>query len=167
MNLVEIGWTGKAHGLKGEIKLRVAEHFAEDLLESKSLLIGDPPVPYFVEYFRGGGAIIAKFENLDQREQIKLLSNQPLFLQAQQITAKAPKEDTPFDYLVGYHIIAEDYPELGPITGVMDLPEHYLAELEHDGKSILIPLHENLIVGEDAGAKRLEMRLPRGLLELG
>jgi 16S rRNA processing protein RimM len=80
MDLVEIGWTGKAHGLKGEIKLRIASHFEDDLLEAKSLLIGDPPVPYFVEYFRGGGAIIAKFENLDQREQLVLLSNQPVFL---------------------------------------------------------------------------------------
>lgn len=166
MDLVEIGWTGKAHGLKGEIKLRVAEHFEDDLLEAKSLLIGDPPIPYFVEYFRGGGAIIAKFENLDQREQLNLLSNQPLFLQAHQVTAEAPTGDTPFDHLVGYHIIAEHYPELGPISGIMDLPEHYLAELEHEGKSILIPLHENLILGEDAGARQLKMQLPQGLLEI-
>jgi 16S rRNA processing protein RimM len=166
MDLVEIGWTGKAHGLKGEIKLRIASHFEDDLLEAKSLLIGDPPVPYFVEYFRGGGAIIAKFENLDQREQLVLLSNQPVFLQEHQVSAEAPAEDTPFDHLVGYHIIAEHYPELGPITGIMDLPEHHLAELEHEGKDILIPLHEDLILGEDAGAKQVRMQLPQGLLEI-
>ncbi|MEO0732346.1 MAG: hypothetical protein AAFZ52_05900, partial [Bacteroidota bacterium] len=64
MDLTEIGWTGKAHGLRGEIKLRVLEHYEDDLLAAPSVLIGDPPVPYFFDHVRGGGAIIAKFEDL-------------------------------------------------------------------------------------------------------
>jgi 16S rRNA processing protein RimM len=168
MNLIEIGWAGKAHGLRGEIKLLVQEFYEDDLLAAKSVLIGEPPVPYFVEYLRGGGAIIGKFEGLDAREQISLLSNKPLYLMTSQVQAvEEPEPDTPWDTVIGYYIEAAGYPDLGPITGILDLPEHYLAELTHEGKDLLIPLHENLVEAIDEDAQRLTMVLPEGLLDLG
>lgn len=167
MDLTEIGFTGKAHGLKGELKLRVMEFYEEDLLKAKSLFVGDPPIPHFVEYFRGGGAIIVKFEGLNSREQVELLKNQPLWLMDSQISGKEPEAATPFDDLVGYSIRAEGYPELGPITSIVDFPQHYLAELEFAGKPVLVPLHENLILMVKEAEEIVEMQLPEGLLELG
>lgn len=168
MDLIEIGWTGKPHGLKGELKLRIQEFYEDDLLAAKSVLIGDPPVPYFVEQIRAGGAIIGKFETLDSREHVALLSGKPIWLMASQVTAiEEEGPDTPWDVIIGFSVRAEGYPVLGPITGVMDMPEHYLAELTHEGKEILIPLHENLVVSVDEEGETLEMILPEGLLELG
>ncbi|MFK8165263.1 MAG: ribosome maturation factor RimM [Lewinella sp.] len=168
MDLIEIGWTGKAHGLKGEIKLRIQEFYEEDLLATKSMLIGDPAIPYFLESLRAGGAIIAKFENLDSREQVTLLSNKPVWLLASQVTAVDEGEDlTPWDPIIGFTIKAEGYPDLGPITGIMDMPEHYLAELTHEGKAILVPLHEDLVVALDEEVETMTMVLPEGLLTLG
>ncbi len=168
MDLIEIGWTGKPHGLKGEIKLRIQEFYEDDLLAAKSLLIGDPPVPYFVERLRAGGAIIGKFETLDTREHVALLSGKPVWLQTSQVTEVAQDEpDTPWDVAIGYTIKAEGYPDLGPITGIMDMPEHYLAELTYKGKDILVPLHENLVLSVDEEGEVLEMMLPEGLLDLG
>lgn len=167
MDLVEIGWTGRSHGLKGEIKLRAQEFYEDDLLEVKSLLIGDPAVPYFVEYLRGGGAIIAKFEGIDNREQVSLLSNKPLWLLKSQVSDKPEEEDTPYDSIIGYTIMAEDYPPLGPIEAIVDLPQHYLAEIVHEGKTIFVPLHEDLIVAIKEEEKLMEMVLPGGLLDLG
>ena len=168
MDLIEIGWTGKAHGLKGEIKLRIQEFYEEDLLGAKSMLIGDPAIPYFLESLRAGGSIIAKFENLDSREQVSLLSNKPIWLLASQVVATNEGEDlTPWDPIIGFTIKAEGYPELGPITGIMDMPEHHLAELTHEGKSILVPLHEDLVLSLDEKAETMTMVLPEGLLLLG
>lgn len=166
MELTEIGWTGKAHGLRGEIKLRVLEHYEEDFLMVPSVLIGDPPVPYFIESLRGGGAIIAKFEGLDSREAVSLLSNKPLYVLSSLVQAHTPEPDTPYDEMIGWYIEAEGYPVLGPITSIVDLPEHYLAELEHAGKTVLIPLHQNLILGGRPGDKTVLMMLPEGLLDI-
>ncbi|TXF87828.1 hypothetical protein FUA23_17365 [Neolewinella aurantiaca] len=167
MDLIEIGWTSKPHGLKGEIKLRISEFYEDDLFAATSVLIGDPPVPYFVEQLRAGGAVIGKFETLDSREEVALLAGKPIWLLASQVTAvEDPEEKTPWEALVGYSIRAEGYPLLGPITGIMDLPEHYLAELKHDGKDILVPLHENLISDLEEEGKILQMVLPEGLLDL-
>jgi 16S rRNA processing protein RimM len=167
MNLTEVGWTGKAHGLRGEIKLRVLELYEDEVLEVKSVLIGEPPVPYFVEQFRSGGAIIAKFEGLDSRELVSLLSNKPLYVLSSVIAEKEPEPDTPFDALVGWFIEAEGYPRLGPISEIMDLPEHYLAEMKHEGNDILVPLHEDLIIDIREDDQTLIMVLPDGLLTMG
>jgi len=168
MNLIEIGWTGKPHGLKGELKLRIQDFYEDDLMTAESLLIGDPPVPYFLERVRAGGAIIAKFETLDAREHVAPLSGKAVWLLADQITAvKEVQPDTPWDTVIGYTISAEGYPVLGPITGIMDMPEHYLAELSHDGKDVLIPLHEELVREVDKEKEVLTMLLPDGLLDLG
>lgn len=167
MDLVEIGWTGKPHGLRGEIKLRVQEFYEDDLLAAQSVLIGDPAVPYFVEQIRAGGAVIAKFETLDSREAVAPLSGRPVWLLTSQVSEVEPEgQDTPWDAVIGFSIRAEGYPELGPIDGIVDLPEHYLAELTHGGKDILIPLHENLVTDVKADDRLLIMDLPQGLLDL-
>jgi len=164
MNLTEIGRTGRPHGLKGEIKLRVLEYYEEDLLELPSVLIGEPPVPFFVEHIRGGGALIGKFEGLDSREAVSLLSNKPLYALSSLVPEREPEPDTPYDALVGWYIEAEEYPRLGPITAIMDLPQHYLAEVTHEGRELLIPLHENLITDVREDDQTLIMDLPTGLL---
>lgn len=165
MELVEIGRLGRAHGLKGEIKAHVEDHFEEDLLNASVVLVGEPPVPYFLSGARGGGALLLSFEDLDSREQVGLLSNQPIFLKAEDISdSSAPISDNPFADLVGYTIQAEGYPGLGPIETVVDLPQHYLATINHEGKEYFIPLHEDLIITQYVDAKVLEMDLPLGLL---
>ncbi|PHI21258.1 16S rRNA processing protein RimM [Lewinellaceae bacterium SD302] len=165
MELIEIGRVGRAHGLKGEIKVHVEDHFEEDLLNASVVLIGQPSIPYFLSGARGGGALLLKFEDLDSREQVTLLSNQPIFLKAEDVSdPEPPADDNPFSKLVGYVIQAEGYASLGPIREIVDLPEHYLASIEHEGKEFFIPLHEDLIVAEYVDAKVLEMSLPEGLL---
>lgn len=164
MDLTEIGWTGRAHGLKGEIKLRVLEYYEDDLMELESVLIGDPAVPFFIESLRGGGAIIAKFEGLDSREQVAILSNKPLFALSSSVPEREPEPKTPFDALVGWHIEAETYPRFGPIREIMDLPQHYIAVIEHEGREVLLPLHENLITDVREDDQTLVMDLPTGLL---
>ena len=37
--LVKIGNTQKAHGIKGELKLNVEEHFIDDLLDAEAIFV--------------------------------------------------------------------------------------------------------------------------------
>lgn len=166
MELTQIGKIGKPHGTKGELKIFVEEHFEDDLLEAKAVFIGEPPFPYFVESIRMGGMVILQLEEVNSREMAVLLANKPLLLPDDQITAQAPLEDHPFLHLVGYTILAEGYPPMGPIAEVLDMPEHYLALLEVDGREIYIPLHEDLIQATDSEQRQLQMQLPLGLLEI-
>ena len=167
MELVEIGRTGRPHGIHGELALLIDEVYEDDLLEAKAVLIGEPAIPYFVVSFRSGGKLTVTLENFTTREAVSLLAGKPLWLPADQVTTDAPGDDTPYDGLVGYTIQAEGYPPLGPIEGIVDLPEHYLAELTYEERTVYIPLHEDLIVNVRETDTVLEMDLPAGLLELG
>ncbi len=166
MELVQIGTTGRPHGIRGELSLHVDEVYEDDLLLARAVLIGERPVPYFVEHFRQGGKLTVKLERFDTREQVMLLSNKPVLLPVSEVTAVAEEAVTPWDHLMGYLIRAEGYPELGPVVGIVDLPEHYLAEITHHEKTVYIPLHEDLIreIRNEDGL--LIMDLPGGLLDL-
>ncbi|PPK86659.1 16S rRNA processing protein RimM [Neolewinella xylanilytica] len=167
MEVIEIGRTGRPHGIKGELSVFVEEVYEDDLLAAKAVLIGEPPIPYFVRSFRTGGKLTVSLENFDTREAVVLLSGKPLWLPADQVTGEAEVEGTPWDGVVGFMIEAEGYPPLGPIEDIIDLPEHYLAELTHNEKTVFIPLHEDLVLNVRETDTVLEMQLPRGLLELG
>ncbi|NJB85510.1 16S rRNA processing protein RimM [Lewinella marina] len=166
MELVQIGTTGRPHGVRGELGLFVEEVYEDDLLLARAVLIGERPVPYFVERFRQGGKLTVKLEKFDTREQVNLLANRPLWLPAAEVSVMAPEEGTPWDEVIGYRIQAEGYPELGPIEDILDLPEHYLAEITHNEKTVYIPLHDDLVreVRNEDGL--LLMELPAGLLDL-
>jgi 16S rRNA processing protein RimM len=166
MQTVLIGRTGRPHGIRGELSLIVDDHYLDDLERARAVLIGDPPIPYFIERLIGGGKPRVKLETFDRREQVRLLANRPLHLPAEEVAQVGTGEETPYDRLVGYHISSPDYPLLGPIEAIVDLPEHYLAEITHAEKEVLIPLHPDLIERIDEGKKTVLMDLPLGLLDI-
>ena len=167
MELVEIGRTGRPHGVKGELSLHVEELYLDDLLGATAVLIGEPAIPYFVQQFRAGGKLTVTLETFATREQVSLLSGKPLWLPVDQVSAVEEAALTPWDHLIGYRIHAEGYPILGPIIDIVDLPDHYLAEIELDDKTVYIPLHDDLVIAVRDKVETVEMDLPEGLLELG
>ncbi len=166
MELTQIGRIGKPHGTAGELKAIVEEHFEDDLLAAKVLFVGTPAFPHFIEQIRMGGMVLLKLEDIDRREMASLLSNQPIFLPTEHITAEAPPDDHPYTHLIGWYIAAEGYEQLGPIVDVLDMPEHYLALLEVAGKDVFIPLHDDLVIAEDPEQQLIRMELPLGLLDV-
>ena len=167
MELVHIGRTGRPHGVRGELNLHVEELYLDDLMRAEAVLIGEPAIPYFVQQFRAGGRLTVMLETFTTREQVSLLSGKPLWLPEDQVSAVEEEALTPWDHLIGYRIHAEGYPKLGPIIGIVDLPEHYLAEIEQQGKTVYIPLHDDLVIAVREDDEAVEMDLPEGLLDLG
>lgn len=166
MEKIEIGRTGRPHGIKGELGLNVNEEYLDDLLNAPFVMIGVKPVPYPVQRFVEGGKLRVKLARFESREQVVLLSNKPLWLPADRVTVEDELPETPWDWLIGYRVEAEGYPMLGPIERIMDLPNHYLAEIVHASKTVYLPLHEDLVIGVREEDTILVMDLPGGLLEL-
>jgi 16S rRNA processing protein RimM len=167
--LVKVGRIGRPHGLRGELKISIEDHYFEDVVQQDSLLVavGSQYVPYFVEAWRNDGNLV-KLEEVDDKESAQLLQQRELYLPATQITIKEEEipVDNPFAEYVGYTIEDEISGPIGTITEIMDLPDHYLAEVDHAGKVIMIPLHDDLILAIDQQQKVIKMSLPEGLLEL-
>jgi 16S rRNA processing protein RimM len=171
-NLVKIGFTKKPHGLKGEIKLQIDDHYMEDLLETDVVLltIKGKPTPYFIEDIRVGNAIIAKFEDVDSVEAATEIGSKELSLREKDILADEERtfeEEEGMEYAdcVGYKIMDGDV-VVGTIEEVVEFPQQEMAILTREGKDILIPLNVAFVLRRDDAAKTIFMDLPKGLLEL-
>ena len=168
--LVKIGRLGRAHGLQGELKLRIEDTYLEDLPAIEHLLVAvsGQYIPYFVDYWRSDGAIV-KLEEVDNKEAATLLQQKDLYLPADQLTippTTTGPEGTPYDHWQGWCIIDDTVGTIGNIQGIIDLPQHYLAEVVYQDKLVMIPLHEDLINSSDEQAQTISMNLPAGLLDL-
>ncbi len=169
MKFTEIGRTGRPHGLKGEIKLRVAEEMEELLFDNEVFFVrvgNQAPVPYFLEEIRAGGALIAKFQGIENPEQARIISNCELLLPAKIVELLGPEKTSPYDHFIGYRIIDTTAGELAQIEEVLELPQHFLARITHEGREVLLPLHPDFILETDDDAKLIKTDLPEGLLEL-
>lgn len=169
---INIGFTKKPHGLKGEIKLQIDDKYVEDLLETDVVIltIQGKEIPFFIEDIRIGNNIIGKFEEVDTLEDAQKISSKVLSLREKDILPDElrtfdEEEGLQFEKCVGYMIVNGEE-EVGIIDEVQEFPQQEMAILTYDGRDVLIPLHPAFIVKQDDELKKIFMNLPEGLLEL-
>lgn len=167
--LVKIGRLGRTHGLQGEIKVRIEDQYLDDVLAADSLLIeiSGQYIPYFVAAWRSEGLLV-KLEEVDDKETAALLQQKDIYFPEQQLSEASPSVEqiTPYDQWIGWAIHDAEVGPIGNIASIIDLPQHYLAEVNYQGKMVMIPLHENLITKTDPDQNKVWMELPAGLLDL-
>jgi len=169
--LVKIGNTQKAHGIKGELKLNVAEHFIDDLFETEAVFIEikGQKVPYFVEDIQEGNVIFIKLEGVDSRSEAELLSQKDIFMRRSDISISDELINSGgmyYKYLEGYTLIDDVEGEIAVIEEVALFPQQEIAYVYFQNRTILIPLNEELILNVDNTAKKVFMSLPEGILGL-
>ncbi|MBL7818664.1 MAG: 16S rRNA processing protein RimM [Saprospiraceae bacterium] len=172
-NLVQIGFTKKPHGLKGEIKLHIHDQYLEDVMNTEVVIlqIKGKPTPFFVDDIRVGNAIIGKFEDIDTPEAALSIANKELFLREQDIIPDDEREfeveDDGLKYLkcIGYAIFDGEH-LVGEILDILEFPQQEMAVVEYQNREILIPLNVAFVRKKDDAAKKILMELPEGLLDL-
>ena len=169
--LIQIGFTKKPHGLKGELKLHIEDKYLEDLMNADVVVlqIKGKPTPFFVEDIRIGNAIIGKFEDIDTPEAALSIANKELSLREQDIIPDEEREievdGLQYEKCIGYKIFDGDN-EIGEILEILEFPQQEMAVIEYEKREVLIPLNSAFIVKQDDKAKKFIMDLPEGLLDL-
>jgi 16S rRNA processing protein RimM len=169
--LVKIGSTQKAHGIKGELKLNVEEHFIDDLFEVEAVLleIKGQKVPYFVEDIQEGNIIFIKLEGVDSRNEAEQLMHKDLYLRREDISISDELINSGgmyFKYLEGYILFDDVEGEIAMIEEVVSFPQQEMAYIMYQDRTILIPLNDELIIEVDKENKKVTMSLPYGILSL-
>jgi 16S rRNA processing protein RimM len=165
-----IGFTEKPHGISGELKLRINEAYLADLadLEMLYIVLKGKPTPYFIAELRGGTKLIAKFEDIDSREDALVISSQEVWVRTTDL--KTPTDEARsllhFANLVGYTIIDTNEGVIGVIDEIIEMPMQELAVVQYQQREVLIPLHQQFIGKIDATHKTVQTDLPEGLLAL-
>lgn len=165
----KIGKIGKPHGVKGELTLQ----FIDDVFDRTDadflvLDIDGILVPFFFEEyrFRSDTVALVKFCDIDTQEQARPLTGCNVYFMREY--ADGDDEQLSWAQIVGFRIIDSCTGKaVGTITYVDDSTINLLFEvLTEDGKELLLPASEDLIVSVNAGSHEIEMALPEGILEL-
>ncbi|HDP76321.1 MAG TPA: 16S rRNA processing protein RimM [Bacteroidales bacterium] len=165
---VEIGFIQRTHGINGELAVSLSSlvEFNPEELESVFLEIEGIPVPFFITRirFQNPEKAIVKFDDVDSIEQAQELYGVRMLIPSHSVELD---DEVYLSDLVGYKVLNTEKSEVGVIV---DYTEHFMnATFElvtPDGKHVLIPAADELIVELDTSARRLEMELPEGLIDL-
>ena len=170
-DLIEIGYVGKPHALKGELKVILEEAYEDVFFELEVVLIPQKGqnIPYFIEEIRGGNAIIVKFEDIKTKEQAMLISNKTLYMRRSDLPDDFDVNvafEMDFKYLEGYTLHDKTLGFIAKITEVVEMPQQEMALIKYQNRELFIPLNDELIVSEDEKTKIIVLDIPDGLLDL-
>lgn len=171
MEYVEIGRVRKPHGLGGEVKGDIDERFLEDVAGIDAFFIENKgeKMPYFIDYLRGKGTLIMKFEDVDTKEDASLFTSKALYLRREDVNLSEEEiNDTglEFSYLEGYELHQEEVGKVGIIKEVEEYPQQEMATVQAVKKTFLVPLRAEWILSVDKKKKVVLMDLPEGLLDI-
>ncbi len=165
---IPVGTVMKAHGLAGEVKVRLRLSDA-DLLRSLHTLTGEFPdgrtQPLELERVRPQGAgVRLAFKGIHNRTAADALRGVTLWVARTELPSLAEGEYYLGD-LVGYAVVTEDGPTVGEVQDVWDLPANDVLQVAAAAGEVLIPLVDEVVRDIDHGEKRVVIRLMEGLLD--
>lgn len=163
MNLANIGYISKTHGLKGHCILRIKDNFFIDESRTKAIFINinGSSAPYFIEELTwNNSAYILKLETVDSVEAAKKLVGKSCSVDEALIEADESNE------LVGYMVIDHTYGELGPVEEVIDNKNSVLLRVTYKHKEVLLPYVDELVSNIDDKAKTISYLSPEGLIDM-
>jgi len=162
MELTQVGYFSKTHGVKGLLILKVEKDFVVE--ELKAVFIESPTgkAPYFIsEVKEANNGLIIGLEEINAVERAKLLLGKAVFIDSELVN----EEEEEFNW-IGFELIDKNFGSLGKISGVSDNGHQVLLSIEYKGKEVLLPLVEDFIGKIDEKGKKLFFNGPEGLIDL-
>lgn len=163
-----IGYITKTKGLKGEVQV-FFEYDEPELLDLDVVFaeINGKMVPFFVSSYKlqHNNTGNFYFDDIDHIDKAQQLVKKKLYLPL----AKMPdRSDDDFHYndLKGFVVSDETHGELGEIIEINEYPQQFVATVLYQGKEIMFPLNEDMIVEIDEEEGSMLVDLPEGLLDI-
>jgi 16S rRNA processing protein RimM len=159
----EVGSAVKVHGTKGELKFVLTQNFK--IKEWAFLEFRGKPVPFYIEHTKAEFAdeMIMKLRSIDSVEQASTYIGKPLLMPVKQV--KVVKNANDWN-LEGYTMLDEQMGELGIITGIIDNTYQSLALVNYQGREIMVPLVDEIVLEINDKKKEVFVAIPDGLLAL-
>ena len=106
-----------------------------------------------------------KFEEVDTERDAEALLRQSLFLPLS-LLPKLSGNKFYYHEVIGFEVVDIDYGRVGVITHINDRSSQPIFEIEHEGRQILIPLHDDFLKEVNRKDKTITVATPEGLIEL-
>ena len=177
--MLQVAQVLKSNGTDGELVLGFREIAPEDINLQEPVFIefDGLPVPFFIESFqkRGNTKALVHLTDIHSQEDVEEIAGKAVYIEDESV-AELSLEDDGYAALVGWMVLtpgqmdAQDSEEdielfeVGSITEFMDIPNNPCIEVETENGAVMIPLHEDLILGLDPENQEIIMQIPEGLL---
>ena len=165
---IEVGYVRDAHGIKGEIFVRLNAGQADWLNGLKSVRLcsnkGEIKT-YSIGQFRlHKNGIIFKLEGLLDRNAAEALKGFKFEI-AESLLVAQPGDGIYLYEILGFDVLDKKLGSLGPIKKFSSNGLQDLLVLERGGKEILVPFVKPFIDQVDFNKHQVEMTLPEGLID--
>lgn len=168
--LTPVGTILKPHGIKGELSI-ASEIDAEELLDLSCIILEMEGiyVPFFITCSRpkGNGSALVTIDGVTDERQASRFAGKTVYARADEILPgeEDPGEGIYVTEMQGYTIFDSDGSPVGEITAVdTSTPNALFMVRTPEGRSILVPAAEELMVSLDTDSRNLIMDLPEGLI---
>ena len=161
----------KPHGLKGEAVVWVLTDEPEELLVTERTLtpvddsgtpVGAPVTiersrPYHRQW-------LLKFKEVDSRAELEQWNQVLLGMPREDLSP--PGDDEMYAHEIPGSRVMAGGKLLGVAMGLVDVPGGELLRVDVEGKEVLVPFREPILIGLNRAERVIEIDLPPGLLEL-
>jgi 16S rRNA processing protein RimM len=164
-----VGVLSRPHGIRGELRLEIhSDNPARFAPGSELLLVPSrgPRRPVRVRRFRPvpSGGLIA-IEGCETREEAEELQGARLEVER----SRVPVAPAGFYYqyeLVGCRCFEAAHGELGEVVDLVEDGGGHLLRVQSGGRELLVPFVEAFLERVDVAARRIDLKLPPGLVEI-
>lgn len=168
-NLLRVGVITSTHGIKGEVKVfpttddpnrfKKLKHCIIPL-RRENIELEVCSVKFFKQY------VILKFKGYDSINDIEQFVKKDIMVTRENAVKCEPGEYFICD-LIGLTVVTDDGQELGELTEVLETGANNVYEVTaKNGKTILIPVIDQCIIGHDMDKHTVTVHLIPGLLDL-
>ena len=158
--MLQIAKVLKSNGTDGDILIGLSDIAIEEIDTKEPVFIefDGLPVPFFFESLnaRGNGRAIAHITSVDRLEDAEEIVGRSM-------AVDYFEEEEIGDDFTGWKVYDGDR-KIGEVKDLEDIPGNPCLEVVVEGKEVLVPLHEDLIVKIDKKGRQIIFSLPEGFL---
>lgn len=170
----EVGYISKAHGIRGEVFIRLFNLQAEWLDQAQSLELtsrvqhlGKVHRLSIQSQRRHKEGVICKFTEVNTRNAAEDLKGWTVLLNRTLLTSEANKNDDLYLLeLEGFRLVDKKEGEIGIVNGFLVGEMQDLLEVSTPEGVLQVPYVDDFIIRIDREKRLIEMDLPEGLTEL-
>ncbi|MGC6438888.1 MAG: ribosome maturation factor RimM [Flavobacteriaceae bacterium] len=159
----------KKYSFKGELlaKLDTDQPELYTNLDAVFLNLNNTLIPFFIErsQLHKSDLLRLKFEDINNETDANALLKSELYLPLE-LLPKLSGKAFYYHEIIGYTITDKTHGNIGVIKSVNDTTAQALFEINYNGKEILIPINDEIIVKVDRKSKIIEVNTPSGLIDL-
>lgn len=163
-NKISIARIIKSHGLKGAVKVAVADERDGRFKKGQHLYTEDGEALTVLNFSDNGLVSILEFEEVDSIDGAERLKNKDLLIDEQDL---APREDGSYYIkdLLGSRVTDTEGLELGQVKDVLNYSANDVLVIDYKGKDCLVPFIEQIIVSVDTDKGLIIMDPIEGLFD--